>query len=396
MGALPLLQALSTVTISPLTFAVIFLALMGIILAYLFSRAISSPQMEAMVREEFSHLIFSIFIIFMWFIIYVMISGITSVLICNGSQCDQNDVALYSLEVLKSKLFAAYFSLILYESWIGFLSTVGLSIPLPLANAILMYSWIGLSPLGGLSVLSNALITLIESVGYLIGLTFGRLYLVQFFSVVVPNVLLPLGIAMRALPFTRRTGSSIIAMSFALYFIFPLSVTLSHSLIFGSQQFDFQYDGASLANTPTFASICDNETYAFESTEEASGLLAAGGTVSYTNPWWKAKGWITEAPDKIKSFVGKDDGLLDYLKSRFSLSSPLSIFVSTVGTFLSPTSFAHAAFYWTISQIQQIAEFAALIMVTFVLEIIISVTGYRAIAWTIGGEMEILGLTKVV
>ena len=55
-------------------------------------------------------------------------------------------------------------------------------------------------------------------------------------------MLLPLGLVMRAFPFFRATGSSIIALSFALYFVLPFAIILSNYLIFDIYQpADFVY-----------------------------------------------------------------------------------------------------------------------------------------------------------
>jgi hypothetical protein len=61
-----------------------------------------------------------------------------------------------------------------------------------------------------------------------------------------------------------------------------------------------------------------------------------------------------------------------------------------------PGSASAGLFYFLILEVTTISPFIILIMFTTVLEIIITVTSYRGIALIIGGDAELIGLTKVI
>ncbi len=402
-AALPLLTTLSSVPTPTLAIAALALTFVGIIVVYMLSRIVNSPPLEAFMREEFAHFILTVAIFALWLVFYSIFLGIASATVCGGASCDIMAVALYSLSIIKAKLFGIYINILGYEAIIGFLSTVGVSLPIPMANMIASNTWIGFSPLGGLGILSNVLITLVESVGFLIGLVIGRIFLLNFFSAIVPYVMLPMGLAMRALPFTRRTGSSLIALSFAAYFIFPLSVILSHGLIFGSAYTPDLDTSTYISDVPTFAKICDdpNGDYATSTSIEAGEKLAGESQVSYESWWWQSKAFVGESADFAGEQLWEEGGFIDYFKTHYNTGGAWLAMAGKYATMgpsaaINPVTFAHAAYYFSMAQIPNIMRFAVFVMTTFVLEIIITVTGYRAIAHAIGGELEILGLTKVV
>ncbi|MFZ5500552.1 MAG: hypothetical protein ACOY58_01375, partial [Candidatus Micrarchaeota archaeon] len=63
---------------------------------------------------------------------------------------------------------------------------------------------------------------------------------------------------------------------------------------------------------------------------------------------------------------------------------------------LMPSSASSGLFYFIIKEVATISPLIILILLTTVIEVIITVTGYRSFSLLIGGEAEIIGLTKVV
>ncbi|HNT61088.1 MAG TPA: hypothetical protein PKJ97_03870, partial [Candidatus Bilamarchaeaceae archaeon] len=228
---LPLLAATIPNPITPLAIAALMLALFIVAMYYMFSKLLASPQLEAFAREEFSQFVFTMLIFGSFMMLYISISGLASAAACGTARCDHIDLAIYSLGIVQSAMFNTYISLYSSEFIIGLVSTMGFNIPIVVTPAF--YVWFHMSSFGGIEPISNGLITLIESMGYLFGLAYARERLVYFFRDVTFTILIPLGFFMRALPFSRRTGSSIIAIAFAGFFAYPLSIALSHQLIFG-------------------------------------------------------------------------------------------------------------------------------------------------------------------
>ncbi|MCX6768235.1 MAG: hypothetical protein NTY83_00085 [Candidatus Micrarchaeota archaeon] len=377
---------------NPLIAAALMLSLLIIILYYLFSKLISSAQLEAFAREEFSQLIFTglIFASFVFFSIFL--SSLASTIVCGGSSCSHIDLALYSLGVVEKALASTYVRLYGYEFTIGLLSTVGFNIPLPVMPITMV--WVSVSPFSGLEPVSNALVTIIESIGYLFGLAYGREMLVYFFRDITPTVLLPLGFVMRAMPFSRKTGSSIIAIAFAGYFAYPLSILLSHYMIIESGA----ANAMEVVNAPPAAALCEPpgtpgtpeyENYVNNSNQmiadnwetqlnDLTGRGSGGSSVSGL-----MAGGLSTAYSGFSDFFGSFFGAVTQ-RYNFNLLSPN----------MSP--FIHFAYFFVMSKIVTLVQFIIMVLVTFVFEIIITVTAFRSLSHVLGGEIEILGLTKVV
>jgi hypothetical protein len=398
LDSLPLLTAdLSNVAeLAPFDFSLVFLAMLiggtiGI-LYYLLSKVLASPQIEAFAKEEFSQWFINLFIVVLWLVVYGALGSAISVAACDGADaCDQFSVAFFALDMIYWQLFSAYSSFLSIEFLVGFFSSVGFS--LPLGSPLLAVKWFGFSPLGGLAMLSNVVVGVVESIGMLLGLVVGREQLLSLFRDIVPKFLLPLGLLLRALPFTRVTGSSIIAISFAAFFIFPLSIILSHYMMFEVQAVNTYIP---IVPTPTgFCELPENEaefldatSYLEDKNKEVGEYLAYSpeSHVSYDSLRYRFTEFISSAAE----------GLGAATSNIFGFTGQWYTSISLIPALAKPTTFAYFFYYLVLNQLQVSARLAVMTAVSFVMEILITITGYRAIAAAIGGELEILGLTKVV
>lgn len=364
---------------------------MIVILYYLLGKAVSSPQIDAFAKEELSQFVISMLIVAAWFSLYGTIGAILSGAACGSASCDQFSVALYALDIIRYKLLTAYTSFLSIEAVLGFFSSVGFS--LPMGSPILAVKWFHISPLGGLGILSNVVVGVTESMGMLLGLVVGREQLLTLFRDMIPAFLLPAGLFMRGLPFTRTTGSSLIAVSFAAFFFFPLSIMFSHYLMFESQP---HYAYIPAVPTPTglckapenLPSQMEAWEYLDQQNKEIGNYLAhnPAASVDYGSDWFEFSGFIGDSTAGLGSSLGSTKNfVLQRLSPAFVISA-----VSK------PTTIAYVTYNVSLNYMQGAAQLAVMVAVTFVLEIIITITGYRAIAAAIGGELEILGLTKVV
>ena len=360
-----------------------------IILYYLLGKALGSPQIEAFAKEELSQFIITILLVASWFAIYALISETLSLAACGDSSCSLFSLAFYSLDVLLYQTMSAYIGFLSIEVFVGVISSVGFS--LPMGAPVMGVKWMSFHPFGGMSMLSNAIVSVIESIGILVGLVVGRQQLLTFFQDIVPAFLLPVGLFLRALPFTRVTGSSLIAISFAVFLIFPASIVLSHYMIFGA------YEPVIIPTVPTPNGLCvdlanpDDAQAAFEyldeSNREIGEYLAEDpyASVALEDNWYQFSGFIGSASEFFPAALGE---VLGFVGQKWSLYSFIDIF--------KPTTFAYFFYFLTLERLQGVGQLAVMVIVTFVLEIIITITGYRAFAAALGGELEILGLTKVI
>ena len=377
---------------NPLIAAALSLSLLIIILYYLFSKFLASSQLEAFAREEFSQFIFTILIFASFVFFSIFLSTLTSTMVCGGASCNHIDLALYSLATVEKALVSTYLRLYGYEFTIGLLSTISFNIPLPVLPVTM--TWISVSPFSGLEPVSNAMVTIIESIGYLFGLAYGREMLVYFFRDITPTVLIPLGFVMRAMPFSRKTGSSILAIAFAGYFAYPLSILLSHYMILETPE----ANAIEVVNAPPTPALC-NPPYAPGSPEYENYISNSNNMIEEN--WETQLDELSGAGSSGSSVSGlmagglgaAFGGFTDFFSAFFGAVTQRYNF-----NLLSPnmSPFIHFAYFFVMSKIVTLAQFAILVLVTFVFEIIITVTAFRSLSHVLGGEIEILGLTKVV
>lgn len=418
-------------TLPPAAYPIVGLSLsVGILLvslAYIAAYFMQSAQMVALAKEEFAALLFTVFIIFFWVSLDTTLNSIVSGVLLQGLPPEFNDIvvsgqlpngmiqghlnlALGSLDIMATKLKDIYIDLYLFEALIGFLSTVSfpLGSPFP-AVAIISFS---LAPFTGLTLLSNAHTVIVETVGYLLTVIWAKSFIVMFARDAVPLFILPLGVVMRAFPFLRRTGSSIIALSFAVYFAFPFALLLSNYLVFDV------FQAADFAYTPSAASFFDTErdrSYFEGQLENASD--PEGGPTQHLFSQFNSSSVVEETYDS-------EGGCAGNLVTRFWCSAKniwntattiIGGFFSTIWTIwkfmmgftgdffytgfnnpLLPASASAGLYYFLIKEITLVSPFMILVIVNTVIEIVITVTMYRSVSLVIGGEAEIVGLTKIV
>jgi len=423
---LPILISIPTAAL-PIIGVSLGMAVILVALAYMVAYALQSPQLTAIAKEEMAALFFTVFIILFWLSFDTTINGLTTGLLTSslppdyqasiGSSSSNSlttshvNLAIASLHIMDAKLRDAYVDLYLFEALIGFLSTISfpLGSPFP-AVAIISFS---LAPFSGLSMLSKAHTIVVEAVGYLVTIVWGKEFILLFARDAVPLFLLPFGITLRALPFFRKTGSSIIALAFALYFVFPFAVLLSNFLIFDIfQPADFAY-------TPAAASFFDTD----RSQDDMQGVIEEGsdpegGPTQHLFEQFQAEDAVEESyDDPLDSCVGN-------VITRFfcSVKNIFNTAVAVIGGFFStvfaiwkfmmgltgdffftgfnnpllPASASAGLYHFLIMEITTVSPYLILIMLTTVIEIVITVTMYRNISLLIGGEAELIGLTKVV
>ncbi len=401
---------------------------MGVFIAggmYAIAYALQNPQLHAVAKEELAALLFSVFIILFWLGSDAVFNGVSSGLL--SASLDQQfqgmihpasgqnavagltnnhlQLALASLDIIYQKLKSQYMDLYLFEALIGFLSTLSfpLGTPIPAINAVTFT----FAPFTGLVVLSNIHTQIVESISYLITVIWAKQFIVLFAKDVVPLLLLPLGLVMRAFPFTRTTGSSIIALSFALYFVLPFSIILSNYLIFDVfKPADFSYTPSQSSFFSTERSHDDwlsklmegrsagertTEQFASESTLQTASKAGECGYNTITR--------IGCGIDKISK------GIFSAAKSfvrtmfnmwKFMLGMSGDFFYTFFNNPAMPVGTSAGLFYFILREVLIVSPFIILVTVATVFEVIFTVTMYRDISLLIGGEAELIGLTKVV
>lgn len=330
------------------------------------------------------------------------------------------DLAAIQLSVFQSQLTSLYLRLSLIDFFIGFLSTIGFNLG-TLPGGIGFFS-LYIAPYGGFGLISNALTKIIDGV-MLIGLTtWSKQMLIILAKTTIPLIFLPLGLVMRAIPFTRTTGSTIIAVCFALYFVYPLAVSLSFYMIFDIYHLEFDrtyiesvspfktqmndvdinnFVGAITKNDENLQNVGGENKgeVVAKSIAEACGIQQTDGIIT------TAAKYLLCAADKIVNAVvnatsstlpAVSNVILTVWNAMKEMITYSGSFFSSMGSILLPVGMTLGAYTFLTDIITKSAELFVAVIVATVLEIMITVTMYRNIALLIGGEAELPGLSKLV
>jgi hypothetical protein len=392
---------------------------------FMMAYALSNPQLVAMAREELAALIFTAFILLFWIGSDAFLNGVSNGLLVStlppslqgfassnnlgGMTSSHLNLAMATLSLIEQKLKAQYIDLYLFEALIGFLSTISfpLGSPVPAVNVISF----SMAPFTGLTLLSNAHTVIVESIGYLVTVLWAKEFILIFARDCIPLLLFPIGLVLRAIPFFRKTGSSVIAVCFAMYFVMPFAIILSNYMIFDMfKPADFTY-------TPSAASYFGTERTAAE-TQAGVDRGRSGSETNSMLEQFMAPGVVEEASNNatdecsgnfivkllcsvkniVSGAISVVGGFLHTVWNiwRFMVGMTGDFFFTGFNNPLMPASASAGLFHFVIQEVAIISPFIILIMLTTVIEIIITVTAYRSLSLLIGGEAELVGLTKVV
>lgn len=421
---LPLLLTLPPAGITLIGLAIsLSIGIVG--LFFMVAYAMQNPQLVAVAREELAALVMTVLIIFFWVSMDSILNAISTGLVAPSLPAEMQSggttyfqglannhvvLALASLKVLQERLLEQYRDLYLFEALIGFLSTISFPIGSPFpAVGIISLSF---APFAGLGLLSNAHTTVVEAIGYLLSVLWAKEFILLFARDGVPLLLLPLGLVMRAIPFYRTTGSSIIALSVALYFVFPFSLLLTNYLLLDV------FDPPDFAYTPKCSSFFHTErdqTYWKTEVEEAregpaaeklrkefsssSVVDAAYGDESSpcasNNPiiqlLCSVGNLVTSAAHAIKGFFSTIWNIW-----RFMMGFTGDFFLTLLNNPLMPESTSAGLYYFIIQEVVSVSPFLIIVTLMTVVEILLTLTMYRNVAMLIGGEAELIGIGKVV
>jgi hypothetical protein len=395
---------------------------------YLVAYLSQHPPIFAIAKEELAATIFSVIIVLFFISSSVTLDPLVNALISPApaagfgaapqitseplSDLSSSHVtlALACLDILFHKLKEMYTSMYLFEALIGFLSTISFPLGSPqFGTAIISFS---LMPFDGLVLLSNAHTIIVESIGQLMTLIWAKEFLLLFVRDVIPIIFLPIGLIFRAFPFFRTTGSSIIAICFAGYFILPLAIIFSNFLIFDIYQpSDFIYAPEQMGPYSGDISEVDVTKEITDSRKKGNEILnefAKEDVIKSTKTTSECEGNpVSEMLCSIGHFIGGiASGVWTFAKTIFGIwvfmmgmtgdfLSFITNFFSAESPFL-PASASAGLYFFIIDAVVAHGQFLVVVVFTSLLEIIFTITMYRQISMLIGGELEIAGLTKLV
>jgi len=220
----PLLFAVDAID---LTFAVPVVAIMVAIfigVANMLSATIGNPQLEAWAKTELREFVAALILIVIIIGAFIGSSGISVAL---SGKTDYIGASKGIIDGWIGKYDNSYHQIIVASAKLRIAATFA-----PYVNMAIWYVSINYAtnPLAGIAAFFTPLTVATQGLSNAIFLAEGVRLLISFCGVVVPKVLLPLSFCLRLVPFTRKLGNTMIAVSMAGGVFLPFSVIVTDSL----------------------------------------------------------------------------------------------------------------------------------------------------------------------
>jgi hypothetical protein len=196
---------------------VIFIALMNMM-----GIAISSPQIQAWVKTEIRELIAGIILVVIIYSFFIGSVGISSALTGTGDYLNASVNIIDNILTNETVGYdRAMHDIIRAATRIRAAATYSPYLSVPLWYVGLTYST---APMSGVGILFAPLSSATQGIANIVFLYEGIALLLRFSATAVPAVLLPIALSLRLIPFTRKIGNTLIAISLAALVLLPFSV----------------------------------------------------------------------------------------------------------------------------------------------------------------------------
>jgi len=308
---------------------------------------------------------------------------------------------------VESALKSIYFNLFLFHLAFSLLGGFNISFNTDIVGKMKGSGMdVGINIFGGLDIILNKLDDTLTQLIVVYGMLAGRGALLEL-SPALFIALFPFGILLRSIPWTKKVGSSIIALTMALYLVFPLSVLLSDYILFKSTQHLPVVEFIPSANLLMMDEADPNmelDDLLAETINEASSVDLSQGIVEKTSPlqvaWSIIKSLLT--PEALLDTVLVTVGAVLAL---FPHPAAKSIGLLLAGIGAAPIldwvdtgiqSIVMGAFLFAFSMAYSAAVMAVGIFLSLLLEVVITVSAFRAMGEVLGGETALLGLMRMI
>ena len=326
--------------------------------------------------------------------------------------------------VLGPRLATAYGSLMVNEMFIGLLSGFSTNLEIYIPEIASKVN-IGMVPFIAMGPLNEVHTVLVDAVGVAYGAVAAQKMLLVFIYESALPFFLPFGLLLRAFPFSRKTGSTVLAVVFAAYFIYPTSILINEQI------------WVMIVNPqPDPGSSCKTNGYACGANSECCSLNCGGpaGAMTCLTPltdfqdYTSVFGVCLSHPgitsDQINASLNNDATSYDQRMTQtyFSpqdinaypnastkseariydgwaeINRKIGLVTGTGSGLVWPTP-QHAIenTFTTIDKLVSDAmQFTILTMLFLVIEIIITMTLMKDFAMLIGGEPRVFGMSRLV
>ncbi len=197
----------------------IFIAAMSML-----ATAIADPRLEAWAKTELRELFAGVILIALVTAFFLSSSGISVAL---TGETDYIQVAKDTMDNWISEYDHAFITIMRAAAKIRIAATYSPYMNIPLWYVSISYST---NPLGGVGILLGTLNVASSALTNAMFIAEGMRMMIVFMQVAAPTVLLPLSFILRLIPFSRRIGNTMIAVTLAGMIFFPFGVILADNL----------------------------------------------------------------------------------------------------------------------------------------------------------------------
>lgn len=360
-------------------------------LSWALSDLFNSPELKAWVKIELRSFISGAILMILVLALFFGTNSVTYIL---TGQPDVSGAAINTLEGFTKPLEAAYSELVTASHYIGMAAGFGYSAPAWMYY--FSYSFMN-SPHSGVSALNSMVMQGATSISQGIFIYYTLIVLLDYFSKVIPPVILPIALSLRFIPFTKKIGNTLIALCIGAAIIFPVSVLLVS---------EFHNIAMKNIGTPTL----DMEPFKSFSYPAIGWLCGGGDAVIGT-----AKAFI-----QVGEFVW---GIIAGVAccAAFPPSCPINFvlcFTAASSVVYPITVGAYQALFWTIvamdynsffgevdvigiyyslsAFLETVIKYLLISVIDALLIIIITVVGTKSISMAIGGEGYFYGIQRLI
>jgi hypothetical protein len=366
-------------------------------LAYLLSHFFRFRSLELWAKDEIYQALASAFIVGVAVIVVSAIASFSCTLVggCPAGG-DHVSVAINIMEGMKDSAVQQLQDIFALSMRVGFISKMGKYYDFtlgPEATACIVgqcftafgFSWYLWA--GG-SIISESIDYTFSILIPLVSSFFAQLYMLRFIQATLFPSLLALGIVLRTFFFTRKVGGLLIAIALGLYTVYPLMyVMLASYMTFPSHTFYYHPGSGDVTNSWAWISCAGGEYMPGGSNPNTPYCIGFAGMLSYIIPG---------LPTAVGNFGSADFMFKSGCTSGDPKICPGSSCPNDLG-FCDPDPDVYAGMR---SQYNGVLPTVGYLMVPAVfiplLIILVTIAFIRVLSPSLGGDIEIAGLTRIL
>ena len=356
---------------------------------YILSKVLNAPQISARFNLELNELFITVVIV----IAVIVVDALLSPVLGNAVYSASSIVRTY-IKNLISILAEVYY----IEFLAGLFGNFGFSFGIKAASIEFLTVRLHVAP--GLDAIMDWINKFIDVIEVAIGVQLTQYMALTLIAKSIPTIIFPFGVLLRAFPFTRTTGSTIIAFSLAAYFIYPAGILFTNEMVksfekvypprysqgVGSRALGMLFDVAAgmVQVIPSDFSI-ETNAYMLENdwknvVEKYDYDNQQGHFVSNSYTSYKVSSELNPLSDNQRNLV---PGFFDSLAN-------LADFILVMFTL--PLLFYKAMLYDVLPLTSTLAAYT----LAFVLNFVIFISGFKAVSEAMRGETALIGLSRMV